>query len=358
MKDGYTFSGGPFKLAKDGWKKGESITLVRNDNYWGDKAKLDKVIFRLQADTTAQFTAFKAGEVSAIYPQPQVDVIDALNAGSLEGERIVNEVTANLEALWINNDAAPFDSKEVRQALAYSIDRDEVVNSLFGDIGVKEAVNSFVAPVVSDYADQTSFAKYMPSESKAADLLEGEGYEKNADGIYEKDGKELSFTIHTTEGNQRRKLTLETIQKQLQDLGWKVELKFVPAGDLFGDIGPTGAFQVALYAQVLTTLDPSNCNLFCSKNIPTKENENTGNNWTHTDIEGLDALLETVDREVDEDKRIEASLKAEKLIAADATSIPLDPLPNIFLWSDKLAGDIDENPIQGPFWTLSKWGLK
>ena len=83
--DGYAFSGGPFKLegGSKGWKKGESITLVRNDNYWGEKAKLDKVTFRFQTDTNAQFTAFKAGETVAIYPQPQVDVIESMRVGDL-----------------------------------------------------------------------------------------------------------------------------------------------------------------------------------------------------------------------------------------------------------------------------------
>lgn len=359
MADGYTFSGGPFKMAEKGWKKGESITLVRNDNYWGDKAKLDKVVFRFQPDTTAEFTAFKNGEVLAIYPQPQIDVIDAINGGSLEGQRDVNAVTGNIEGLWINNEAAPLDSPEMRQALAYSIDRDQVVESLFGEIGVKEAVQSFVAPILKDYADPTGFAKYKPSETKASELLEGQGYAKNTDDVWAKDGKELSFTIHTTEGNQRRKLTLENIQKQLNDLGWKVELKFDTAADLFGDIGPTGQFQVALYAQVLTTLDPGNCLLFCSENIPTEANDNSGNNWTRTVLgDDADKLLRKVDSELDDEKRMKASVESDGLIADDVSSIPLDPLPNIFLWSNKLAGDIDENPIQGPFWTLSTWGLK
>ena len=54
-KDGYTFSGGPFKLAENGWKKGDSISLVPNDKYWGDKPKVDKVVFKFLEDTVAQF---------------------------------------------------------------------------------------------------------------------------------------------------------------------------------------------------------------------------------------------------------------------------------------------------------------
>lgn len=357
MKDGFTFSGGPFKL--ESWKKGESITLVPNDKYWGEKPKVDKVVFALATDTVAEFKSFNAGEVSAIYPQPQIDVIDALNGSGLKNsERKVNQITGNTEAIWLNNEAAPFDSLNVRKALGYSLDRDAIVNALFGEIGVKKAINSFNAPVVGDYANNEGFAKYKLDLDKADAELKEDGWAKNADGVYAKEGKLLEFTINSTEGNQRRKLMMENVQKQLEDAGWKVAIAPIPASDLIGTVGPQGKFQAAIYAQVLTTLNPTNCNLFCISNIPTAENGNTGNNWTRTANKEADELLQIVDNELDVDKRIEASKKADTALAADATSFPLDPLPNILLWKKTLTGNIDENPIQGPFWTLNTWAIK
>ena len=79
MKDGYDFSGGPMKIEK--WEKTVSITLVPNENYWGDLAKPDKVVFKIIPDTAAYFQAFKAGEVPAIYPQPQIDAIEQITLG-------------------------------------------------------------------------------------------------------------------------------------------------------------------------------------------------------------------------------------------------------------------------------------
>lgn len=356
-KDGYTFSGGPFVL--ESWEKEKAITLVPNEKYWGDKPKLDKVTFQIQPDTTAEFKAFQDGEVQVIYPQPQIDVVDAINAGNLgDANQIVNPVTGNTEALWINNAAKPFDSVNVRQALGYSIDRDEIVEALFGDIGVTEAVNSFVPPVISEFADESAFSKYKPNAAKAKQLLEKDGYKKNSRGFYAKDGKELSITIITTEGNQRRKNTLEVLQDQLQEAGWRVKLEFPSADDLFGDIGPSGNYQIALFTMAITVLDPQNCDLFCSANIPTEDNGLSGNNWTRTDIANADKFLKQVDRELDEDKRIEASKNAERALAEEATSLPLDPLPNILIWNKKVLGPVDENPIQGPFWGLQYWGVK
>ena len=140
MTDGYAWSGGPWLI--DSWKKGDSITLVPNDNYWGQKPHLDKVIFKILPDTAAEFAAFKSGQVQAIYPQPQLDVVDAIKAGLPDAQTSSNAETAYVEALWLNNEKAPFDSLAVRQAIAYAVDRDAIVNKLFGDLGVDKAVNS------------------------------------------------------------------------------------------------------------------------------------------------------------------------------------------------------------------------
>src|SRR4029077_12769916 len=115
----------------DHWTKGVEIVLVPNTKFWGTKPKLDKVTFKVQADTAAEFESFKNNEVSMIYPQPQLDVVDQLKAGLPDSKSSVNANTGNLEALWINNASAPMDDIAVRQALGYSIDRAAIVKQLF-----------------------------------------------------------------------------------------------------------------------------------------------------------------------------------------------------------------------------------
>lgn len=359
MKDGYTFSGGPFKLKK--WTKGEGITLVPNDKYWGEKPKVNEVRFKFITDTVAEFKSFKAGEVSAIYPQPSFDVIDAIESGNgLEGATAkANSITGGVEAMWINNEAAPFDSVEVRQALGYSVDRDAIVKAIFGGLKIDKAVNSFVAPVLNEYADEEGTSMYVPDVAKANSLLAGKGWKKNSDGKYVKGGKLLEVQLVTTEGNERRKIMMEAIQKQLNDLGWTVTLKSIPAGELFGDdVLPKGNYQVGIYAQQLTVLDPTNCNLFCSEFIPTEANGGKGNNWTRTNNKEANIFLKQVDSELDVDKRIQASKSAEKELAKIATSLPLDPLPTVLITKNKIGGTIEDNPIMGPFYTMNTWTVK
>jgi peptide/nickel transport system substrate-binding protein len=352
MKDGYAWSGGPWKIEK--WEKGVSITLIPNDKYWGAKPKLDKVVFKFVADTSAEFQAYKAGEVSVIYPQPQIAVVDAIKAG-IDGNSAFTGETGNVEALWINNAKAPFDQLEVRQALGYAIDRDAVVDRLFGPLGVKKAVQSFNPPIVSKYAG-TDFSIYKKDLKKVDELLVKAGYAKGADGIYAKGGAKLTFAMRTTSGNARRELTQQVLQAQLKEAGFEMTIENAKAGDLFGKLAPSGDYQVALYAQVATSPTPGLSTIFLSTNIPGPANNDSGQNWQRVNVPAVDPLLTLVDVETDDVKRIAASKAADKILADNAVSIPLDPLPNILLWAKNINGPKD-NPVMGPFWTLNEWTL-
>ena len=260
MKDGYTFSAGPWVIQQ--WVKTDNITLVPNPNFWGTKPSLDKVIFKFQPDTSAEFTAFKSDQVAMIYPQPQLDAVDQINAGLPNSQKVITTDTGNFEALWLNQGKPPFDDTNVRKAVAYSIDRSAIVQRLFGGIGVNEPLQFLNAPIVKQYVDENAFSQYKVDKGQADKLLTASGYAKGSDGMYAKNGQKLSFTVRTTAGNKRRELTQQILQSQLKDAG--IEMlsdQNAKAGDLFGELLPVGDFQAAIYAQVLTTLGPSICNI-------------------------------------------------------------------------------------------------
>lgn len=354
MGNGYKWSGGPWMI--QAWKKGVEVDLVPNPKYWGDKPKLDKIIFKIQADTSAEFQAFKNGESEMIYPQPQPDVIDQIKQGLQGTKNVYTDQTGNLEALWMNNAKAPLDDVKVRQAVGYALDRDALVKRLFGDLGVDKAMQTLNVPIVKDWADTEAWSQYKLDLKKVDELLTSAGYKKNGT-YYEKDGKPLTLELKSTAGNARRELTGQLLQAQLKAAGIQLTLNYQEAGDLFGSQLPKGDFQIALYAQVATFVAPGQCNLFCSKNIPTAANNNSGQNWTRTNIKGLDPLLEELDKNLDESAQKDAGKKADDLQAQDMASLPLDPLPNILIWSDKVVGPIGDNPVFGPFFNANEWGI-
>ena len=175
----------------------------------------------------------------------------------------------------MNNAKAPLDSVAVRKALGYAIDRDAIVARLFGGLGVKGAVNSLNPPILSKLADQSAWSNYKLDLNQVTTLMTGDGWAKGADGIWAKGGQRATIEFKTTAGNKRRELTQQIVQQQAKEAGFELTINNQKSGDLFGKQLPAGDFQLALYAQVLTNLEPANCGLFCSKNIPTAANDNT-----------------------------------------------------------------------------------
>jgi len=354
MKDGYTWSGGPWII--ESWKKGESITLVPNAGYWGDKPKLDKVVFQFTADTAAAFQAFKSGQLDAIYPTPQLDAIDQIKAG-LPGAKVqVEPVSGNLEALWMNNAKPALASQAVRQALSYAIDRAAIVGRIYGPLDVKNPAQSFYPPILSAFGGQ-DFSVYGLDLAKVEQLMTGDGWAKNADGIWAKGADTASFTITTIAGNKRRELMEQVLQQQFKDAGFGLTIKNAAAADLFGKILPDGDFDLGIWTLVTTFPDPSLSYAFDSTNIPSEANQFSGLNYSRTDVAGLNDVLATVDTSTDDAARLAATQQGDKLLADSATSLPLAAVPNVLLTLDKIGGPISINPSEGPFWNLEQWGL-
>ncbi|WP_137845876.1 ABC transporter family substrate-binding protein [Microbacterium sp. 2FI] len=354
MANGYDFSGGPWKI--ESWVRGTSATLVPNENYWGDKPKLDKVTFLFLPDTTAAFQALKSGQVDVLYPSPQLDAISQIDAGLPGINSQIDSRSASLEAIWFNNAAFPFDSKSVRQAVAYAIDREAIVDRLFGSLGIDQPQQSFNSPIVGTYAGD-DFSAYTKDLDMVAELMEGDGWSKNSDGMWEKDGQTAAFAMETLAGNKRRDLTTQVLQSQLAEAGFEMTINAVTPADLFGAIAPEGDFQSGLWAIVDTFADPTLSSSFLSSNIPSADNGFSGINFYRVSIPELDPLLSQVDTELDIDKRVAASKEADAVIAENVPSLPLDTVPLVLLWSDKVGGPLEINPVNGPFWNLAAWGL-
>ena len=354
MKNGYTFSGGPWKIQS--WNRGTSVTLVPNDRYWGAKPRLDKVTFQFTTDTAAAFQAFRTGQLDALYPSPQLDVIDQIKQG-LPGTALQTDAqTGNLEALWLNDSRFPFDSVDVRKALAYAVDRKAIVQRLYGPLGVTSPNQSFNSPLVSGYAG-TDFSQYSLDQAKVDQLMRGAGWARGSDGIWAKDGRRARFTIVSLAGNKRRELTEQVLQAQLKTAGFDLRIQNTTAANLFGKVAPNGDFDLGLWTLVDSFPEPSLDATFSTSAIPSAANGQTGINFIRARVPGLDPLLRQVANSTDDTARRSASLQADKLLAAYVPSIPISAVPNVLLWNKRVGGPIAINPVEGPWWNLADWGL-
>ena len=361
MKDGYSFSGGPWKLdgGKAGWKKGKSITLVPNPRYWGTKPSIQKVTFQFITESAAETQAVKTGQVLAAYPQPQEGILDEFDENS-DLEYIVSFGNV-YEGFWLNADKFPLDSQAVRQALMAATDRQAIVDGIVRP-AVREGkvLQSFVMPIFPAYFTPAfEDAGYGPTADldKVETLMTDDGWAKGSAGIWARDGKKATLQIQTTAGNEARELTEELWQSQLQTAGFDLTIKNPNSDVLFGVNGPKGKIQVGLYAQVGTP-DPGLCILFCSQNIPTRKNGFVGQNWTRTDDSAIDESWGAVDVTLDTTARTEAAKEGQADLAENMVSIPLYQKPNVFVWNKaRISGPLQDNPQLGPFYNMNLWTL-
>jgi len=357
MKDGYTFSGGPWKL--DHWTKGTEAKLVPNPNYWGKKPNLSSVTFKFIADTAAEQQDFKSGQVLATYPQAQP------GQEALKGQpgTYFDAVSGlSFEALWINVEKAPLNDKVVRQALAYATDRNAIVQQLFAPVQPDiKPIQSIYTPAYGK-AYSEPFAKYKLDLAQVTTLMTGDGWAKGSDGIWAKGGVKAALELKTTTGNKRRALTAQILQSEWQAAGFALTVTPEKASVLFGQDLPGGNFQVGLYAQTPSDNDPALCNIFCSKNIPGPSNGNNGQNYDRINDPNLDKPWLDADTNLDQNARIQDAIQGQAVLADLVPAIPLDPFPDILVInSDKIGvegGTFKHNFASGPFTYLNTWYAK
>jgi peptide/nickel transport system substrate-binding protein len=158
---------GPFKF--ESWTRNDRLVLVRNEDYWGDKAKLDKVIFRPIADNAARLQALQTGEIQGY------DLVEPQDISTIEGDsnlQTLNRPAFNVAYVGFNVGRKPTDDIKVREALAYGLDRQAVVDGFYG--GRAQVAKEFMPPEVVGYADDVKTYTYDPA--KAKQILTDAGY--------------------------------------------------------------------------------------------------------------------------------------------------------------------------------------
>lgn len=149
---------GPFVF--DSWERGQSVTLKRNDDYWGTKAQLDTVIIQTISDAQARVQALKAGEIDG-YDLVAPGDVEGLES---EGFQIVNRPAFNILYLGMNQKVAPLNDPKVRQAIAYAIDKEAVISQSLPE-GTTPATQ-FIPETVNGYNSDVTTYDYDPERAK------------------------------------------------------------------------------------------------------------------------------------------------------------------------------------------------
>ena len=338
---------GPYVVS--GWEQGQSLTLARNEQYFGPKPHLDSIVFRFLPESTTQPAALQNNEVDLIYPQPQLDLVAQVKA--LPDVTSELNIGLSFEHLDFNFKNEHLADANVRKAIATGLNVGELVDRTVRQFTdeAQPLGNRIWLPGQPYYQDH--FAQYGKADvAGAAKLLEDAGYTKGADGIYAKGGKPLSLRISTTAGNQLRETQEQLIQAQLKQVG--IDIKIVNADNrkFFGEWLPQGNFDIANFGWV--------GNPFAISSNQDIYRTGGGGNYGQYESDKVDQLFRQAVREVDEAKSAELGNQIDQQLTADMATIPLYAKPTYLAVRNSFTGIGDNATQEGPFWNSGLWAQK
>ena len=349
-----TWSGGPFKISS--YTKDQSLTLVPNDKWWGDKPKLDEIVVRFGIATPAIAQALQNKEIDIAYPQPQIDLVQQIkNIPGVKGEIAYGLSYEHLDFNFKNEHLAV---KEVRQAIAYALDRDDLVNRTvkqFDERG-KRLDNRIWLTGQPEY--EAHGKEYAKKDLKKADeLLVKAGYAKGGDGIYAKDGKKLSLRIATTGGNALREQTEQLIQAQLKEAGIDIQIANTAGSAVFDEFD-VGNFDIALFAWVGTPFSVSSNKAIFTCTESEDGPCSGGSNFGEYNNPKMEELFNKAISTADAEEAIELSQQIDEILWDDMATIPLYSKPQFQPHRDTFGNIIINATTEGPIWNAPQIGVK
>lgn len=232
---------GPFALKE--WIDGDRVTLVRNDDYWGQVAGVEQVVFRGIESPTARLAELEAGSIDiALNLSPESY---AVVAGSSDFRPVSADSDLVLGYLGMHQANKPFDDLRVRQAFAYAIDKEAIVDAFYGELA--SVANEFVPPGLFGRLDQ---APYPYDPEKAVELLAEAGFPNGFD-------TEFWYMPVSRPYYPAPKDVAEAVVSYLADVGIRAELKTEDWG-IYLDDYLQGKFPMYMLGWSADFADPDN----------------------------------------------------------------------------------------------------
>lgn len=314
-----TVTNGPWKWTE--WKQKQYLSFDADPNYWGEKKPhIAKVVYKIYADQNTEVQALIKGDVDITQAIP-VTQVEAVKKN--KEINVVLEPGPQYEYLGFNFKAdnwpdkfVPFAGQKTRQAIAYALNRQGMVDNVLKGTG--KLMNAPFLP--GSWADPgDAVVNYEYNIEQAKKLLAEDGWVAGQDGILTKDGHRFSFELQYNSGNSRREQVSAIIQQNLKDVGIEVKPKGIDFAAWVEQNLTPGKYQAILLAWSLNNPDPDGESTFSSKYFPPN-----GQNSGFYKNEKLDQLWVDGYSTVDQEERKKVYAEVGKEISTD--------LPYVFLY--------------------------
>ncbi len=302
---------GPFKFKR--WRKGASVTLVRNDAYWGRRPPLDQINFIFIPDPTAAFAALMAGDVDGFPNYPAAE-----NLALIERDQrfqIVFGVGEGETLVAINNAHPPFNDIRIRRALNHAIDKQAVINA--GLFGYGTPLGSHFSPHHPAYIDLSD--RYAYDLAKARRLLAEAGFA---------DGFSTTLTLPPPAYARRGG---EIIAAQLEAVGIDVRIRNLEWAQWLEQVFSNKSYDLTIVSHT----EPLDIDIYARADYYFQyQNENFNR--------VISALHETSNTA----QRNKLYSQAQRILADDAVNIWIASSPKIAVWSSDVSGVWANAPLQ------------
>mgnify|MGYP000149832849 CR=1 FL=1 len=328
---------GPYKIQE--WDEGQSITLVKNEDYYKGAPKIDTIVFKIVPDDNAKALQLKSGEINLAKVTPK----DAQNFVDDDAFTVYDMKTADYRGILYNfNNEFWQRNKDAIPGINYAIDRQKMVDSVL----LGEGVIAY-GPLQRNKYNNEDVEKYSYDPAKAKEVLEVAGWTLGEDGIYERNAEKLSFTINVMEGDQVRADLAAIACQQLKEVG--VDAK----------------------AQVQSEIDWANQEAFLiGWGSPFDADDHTykvfgtdkGSNYSGYSDEQVDAYLTQARQTSDENERKEAYAKFQAALAEDPAYTFFCYCDVDYVTNKKIQGITKDTVLGhhgvGIFWNVEDWTIE
>lgn len=315
---------GAFKLDK--LIDGESVQYVANENYWKGKPKLDKIVLQVVPPTSIG-EALRTGQYDLVssYPTNQYDgVKDLTNLTVLARPELAYSYLGFKLGKWddtakknITDENAKMNNKQLRQAIAYAIDVEQVTERFYQ--GLRSRATSLIPPAFSTFHDNTLTGfNYDPEKAKT--LLDEAGYKDvDGDGIREDaNGEKFSIRMASMSGSDTDEAIVEYYRQNWKEVGLDVQLttgRLIEFNSFYDKVKADDAEIDMFMAAWGTGTNPSPLGLY---------GETAAFNYSRFVTPELQDLLAAIDstKAIDAGYRADAFRKWEEYMFDNATTIP------------------------------------
>ena len=297
---------GPFKFVE--YTPSQRIVLEKNEDYYEESrmAQVDRVEFYIMTDSAAVISALQSGQLD-------IASINADDAAVLGDQFDIYNSPQNMVQIFaLNHEFEPFGSLEVRQAINYCIDKQQIIDSVFGGYATELYTN--FSPVMSLYYNDELEGAYETDVAKAQELMEQAGY---ADGF--------SFTVKVPANYQAHIDTAQIIAQQLQQINITMNIETIEWATWLEDVYTNASYEGTIIG-LTGKLDPDD--------VLGRFESTYARNFYNYSNPTYDQLINDSVTELDEQTRIDNYKQCQQILTDDAVAVYICD-PNLVVVSRK-----------------------